>query len=179
MMDPLQPFFRCALILSFLLGAATGAAAAAPRSASVPKQSEQAYIKPLNPRLEQRFGSSIALSGDTLVVGTDYDDSPAQPGGPALPFSGAVFVFVRQGSGWRQQAYLKAPNAEANDLFGHSVAIDGDTLVAGSRCEDSAASTVNGNMADNSLDCAGAAYVYQRQGEQWRLQAYLKPSNPG
>jgi endonuclease/exonuclease/phosphatase family metal-dependent hydrolase len=45
--------------------------------------------------------------------------------------AGAVYVFVRSGTTWSQQAYLKASNAEASDHFGYSVAISGETVVVG------------------------------------------------
>ncbi len=45
--------------------------------------------------------------------------------------AGAVYVFVRNGSDWTQQAYLKASNAGEEDWFGYAVAIDGDTLAVG------------------------------------------------
>src|SRR5262245_33624317 len=77
-----------------------------------------------------------------------------------------------------QQAYLKASNTEAGDWFGHFQAMWGDTLVVGTQYEDSNASGVNGNQDDNSLDAAGAAYVFVRSGTNWAQQAYLKASNP-
>ena len=45
--------------------------------------------------------------------------------------AGAAYVFVRNGSTWSQQAYLKASNTDENDNFGRSVAISGDTIVVG------------------------------------------------
>ena len=93
--------------------------------------------------------------------------------------AGAVYVFVRQGSTWTQQAYLKASNAGANDLFGGSVALSGDTLAVGAYGEASAATAVNGNQADNTTVSAGAVYVFVRQGSTWTQQAYLKASNAG
>src|SRR5262249_57113845 len=59
-----------------------------------------------------------------------------------------------------QQAYLKASNTDANDQFGYSVAISGDTVVVGAHFEASATAGVNGNQADNSAAIAGAAYVF-------------------
>ena len=73
--------------------------------------------------------------------------------------AGAVYVFVRSGSTWTQQAYLKASNTDANDFFGYSVALSGDTLAVGAYREDSAATVVNGDEADNSASEAGAVYV--------------------
>src|SRR5262249_23134247 len=87
--------------------------------------------------------------------------------------AGAAYVFVRSGTSWSQQAYLKASNAEAADVFGQSVAISGDTVVVGARLEDS-----NGtDETDNSASQAGAAYVFVRSGTSWSQQAYLKASN--
>ncbi len=78
-----------------------------------------------------------------------------------------------------QQAYLKASNTGANDQFGHSVAVSGDTVVVGAYLEDSSATGVNGNQADNSAFAAGAAYVFDRSGGVWSQQAFLKASNTG
>ena len=62
-----------------------------------------------------------------------------------------------------QQAYLKASNTGANDYFGSSVSISGDTLVVGARNEASNATGVNGNQGDNSVLDAGAANVVHSQ----------------
>ncbi len=75
-------------------------------------------------------------------------------------FAGAAYVFVRSGGVWAQQAYLKASNTNAGDLFGTSVAISGDTVVVGAYSEASNATGVNGNQGDNSALTAGAAYVF-------------------
>ncbi len=66
-----------------------------------------------------------------------------------------------------QQAYLKASNTAANDYFGLSVAVSGDTVVVGAYWEDSGATGVNGNQADNSALDSGAAYVFVRSGTIW------------
>ncbi len=91
--------------------------------------------------------------------------------------SGSVFVFVRSGTTWVQQAYLKASNAGPNDNFASSVAISGDTVVVGAPNEDSNAVGVNGNGADNSATNSGAVYVFVRNETTWTQQAYLKASN--
>ncbi|MBA3471168.1 MAG: FG-GAP repeat protein, partial [Herpetosiphonaceae bacterium] len=80
---------------------------------------------------------------------------------------------------WTQQAYLKASNPETIDLFGSSVAVDGNTIVIGADREDSGATGVNGNQADNSADDSGAAYGFTRSGATWTPQAYLKATNAG
>ena len=91
-------------------------------------------------------------------------------------------MFVRSGTTWSQQAYLKASNTRASAYFGYSVAVSGDTVVVGAVLEASSATGVNGNQADNSADQAGAAYVFVRSGTSgtsWTQQAYLKASNTG
>jgi hypothetical protein len=93
--------------------------------------------------------------------------------------SGAAYVFVREGTNWIQQAYLKASNTGAGDNFGSSVAISGDTLVVGAELEGSKATGVNGNQSDNSATEAGAAYVFVRNWTNWSQQVYLKASNTG
>src|SRR5690606_29875211 len=93
--------------------------------------------------------------------------------------SGAAYAFVRNGTEWTQQAYLKASNTGANDYFGYSVSISGDTIVVGAIYEDSNATGVNGNQNNNGASGSGAAYVFVRDGTTWTQQAYLKASNTG
>ena len=137
---------------------------------------QQAYLKASNAEAGDQFSDSVAISGDTLVVGAIFEDSSAAGGETdnSAPFAGAVYVFARAGGVWSQQAYLKASNAEGDDIFGRNVAISGDTLVVGANGEDSSAA---GGEADNTVPGAGAAYVFVRAGGVWTQQAYLKASN--
>ena len=143
---------------------------------------QQAYAKASNTAANDQFGYSVAISGDTVVVGAWLEDSSAtgvdgNQADNSATNSGAAYVFVRDGTTWTQQAYLKASNTAANDQFGWSVAIFGDTIVVGANLEDSNATGVGGNEADNSASAAGAAYVFVRSGTTWSQQAYLKASN--
>jgi drug/metabolite transporter superfamily protein YnfA len=144
--------------------------------------SQQAYLKASNPDVQDYFGQSVAIAGDTIVVGAPWEDSNAtgvdgNQADNSVPNSGAAYVFTRTGTTWSQQAYLKASNTDTFDHFGHSVAIAGETIVVGAYQEDSNATGVNGNQADNSAGVAGAAYVFTRTGTTWSQQAYLKASN--
>lgn len=144
--------------------------------------SQQAYLKASNTGAFDDFGISVAISGDTIVVGAIGEDSDAtsvngDQSNDNAPQSGAAYVFVRNAGVWTQQAYLKASNAEADDRFGESVDVDGDTIVVGATWEDSAATGINGDQSDNSADRAGAAYVFVRSAGVWSQQAYLKASN--
>lgn len=146
--------------------------------------SQQAYLKASNTEGDDYFGHSVAISGDTIVVGAYLEDSSATSvdGNQTLNNagnSGAAYVFVRNGTTWTQQAYLKASNTGANDQFGCSVGISGDTIVVGALREDSAATGTNGDGSDNSATDSGAAYVFVRMGTTWVPQAYLKASNTG
>jgi hypothetical protein len=140
------------------------------------------YLKASNTNAEDLFGLSVALSGDTLVVGAPYEASSAtgvngDQTDNSAQVSGAAYVFTRTAGGWAQQAYLKASNSGAGGLFGYSVALAGDTLAVGAPFEASNATGVNGNQADNSAPHAGAVYVFTRTGNVWTQQAYLKASN--
>ncbi|MFH1231047.1 MAG: FG-GAP repeat protein, partial [Planctomycetota bacterium] len=143
--------------------------------------SQQAYIKASNTEVSDEFGNSIDISGDTIVVGTQYEDSNAigingnQADNSAID-SGAVYVFTRSGTTWSQQAYIKASNTETNDVFGTGVAISGNILVVGAVYEDSNAIGINGNQADNSAADSGAVYFFTRSGTNWSQQAYIKTS---
>jgi hypothetical protein len=150
--------------------------------------SQQAYLKAPNPETLDFFGTSVAINGDTVVVGANAEDSnqttitngSSASADNSATNAGAAYVFVRSGNSWSQQAYLKAANAEAGDIFGSSVAINGDTIVVGAFNEDSNQTTItNGSSAsaDNSASNAGAAYVFVRSGNSWSQQAYLKAPN--
>jgi hypothetical protein len=128
--------------------------------------SQDAYLKASNTGTSDNFGWSVAISGDTAVVGAPYEDSYArgvngdQNDNSAFN-SGAVYIFTRDGTTWSQQAYLKASNAGDSDYFGFSLALAGDTVIAGAPYEDSNASGVNGDQNDNSVASSGAVYVFK------------------
>jgi acyl-[acyl carrier protein]--UDP-N-acetylglucosamine O-acyltransferase len=146
--------------------------------------SQQAYLKASNTDAGDFFGSSVALSGNTLAVGVHQEASAAtgvngDQSSNAAENSGAVYVFTRSGGAWSQQAYLKASNTDTTDLFGYSVALSGDTLAVGANAEDSDATGVNGDQSSNAAGNSGAVYVFTRSGGAWSQQAYLKASNTG
>jgi hypothetical protein len=128
---------------------------------------QQAYLKASDTAVGAEFGSSLGLSGDSLIVGAPL----------AVSGAGAAYVFTRNGTAWSQQARLQASNSAASSWFGQSVAISGDTAVAGAPGEASNATGVNGNQANTSAAGAGAAYAFTRSAGTWTQQAYLKASN--
>jgi hypothetical protein len=157
---------------------------------------QQAYVKASNTGAGDNFGNSVALSGDgnTLAVGARSEGSirtgviagivDEATAGNAAPDSGAVYVYTRSAGAWSQQAYVKASNTEAGDLFGNSVALsgNGNTLAVGAVFESSdrmgvTAGIVDEAMAGNDASAAGAVYVYTRNGGAWAQQAYVKASN--
>ena len=144
------------------------------------------YVKASNTDAGDLFGFSVALSADgsILAVGATSEDSGAtgiggyQGDNGALE-AGAVYVFTRSGTTWSQQAYVKASNIMAGDLFGSSVALsaDGLTLAVGARHENGGATGIDGNQANRFCGGAGAVYVFTRSGPGWSQQAYIKASN--
>ncbi|MEO5914551.1 MAG: choice-of-anchor D domain-containing protein [Luteolibacter sp.] len=104
-----------------------------------------------------KLGFSVALSGDTALLGAPEDET-----GAGL-FAGSAYVFVRNGTTWLQQAKLTASNAAAFDNFGHAVAISGNTALVGAYFRDTPAGANAGN-----------AYVFVRNGTTWSQQAELK-----
>jgi hypothetical protein len=150
------------------------------------KWSQQAYLKASNAGAGDAFGGNVTLSADgsVLAVSAIYEDSTATgiDGDQAdniTEDAGAVYVFTRSGAVWNQQAYIKASNTNAGDFFGCSIALsaDGSTLAVGAYNEDSAATGIGGNQADNSAALAGAAYVFTHTNMTWSQQAYIKASN--
>jgi hypothetical protein len=134
------------------------------------------------------FGKYIALSADgqTLAVGAPHETSNAtgingNQADNSFIEAGAVYVFARAGDSWRQQAYVKASNTDAQDGFGISVALsaDGSTLVVGAPWEASSATGINGDQTDNSVDLTGAVYAFVRVNNSWSQEAYIKASSTG
>ncbi len=145
---------------------------------------QQAKLKASNAGTSDFFGTSVALSGNTIIVGAAEEDSSAtsvngNQSSNSASESGAAYVFVRDGTNWTQQAYLKAFNTDAYDFFGTSVSVASNSVVVGAVEESSNATGVNGNQDDNSASRSGAAYVFVRSGTNWSQQAYLKASNTG
>jgi trimeric autotransporter adhesin len=146
---------------------------------------QQAYIKASNTDAHDSFGVSLALSADgsTLAVGATGESSSATGvnGNQAnndAPRAGAVYVYVRLGSVWSQEAYIKASNTDEEDNFGNAVSLSGNgfTLAVGAPREGSGSGH---DPLDNSAPNAGAVYVYRRISSVWTQVAYLKASNPG
>ena len=127
----------------------TGAAYAFVRSGT--RWSQQAELKASDGAPSDQFGTSVAISGSTAVVGAYRKDSGA----------GAAYIFVRSGTTWTQQAELTASDRAAGDGFGSSVAISGSSVVVG---------------ATYHLH-AGAAYVFVRSGTTWTQQVELTASD--
>lgn len=101
--------------------------------------------------VNDQFGVSVALSGDTALVGAWVDDVD-------FVDQGSAYVFTRSGGDWSQQAKLTANDGAANDYFGFAVALSGDTALVSAIADDAS---------------RGSAYVYTRTGTAWSLQAKL------
>ncbi|EQC45899.1 FG-GAP repeat protein, partial [Bacteriovorax sp. BSW11_IV] len=149
---------------------------------------QEAYIKATAPDAGDEFGTSIAINGDTLIVGATLDDSSTNViiNGPigstdnVANNRGSVYIFTRTGTTWAQEAYLQSVNADDNDSFGFDIDIHQDTIVVGVPGEDSSTSGItNGPSAsiNNSFTGSGAVYVYKRTGVNWIQEAYIKPIN--
>jgi len=100
--------------------------------------------------VEDYFGSSVSIDGNTVVVGANGDDDNESS-------SGSAYVFTRTtagdlASGWTQVAKLTAGDGAVNDYFGVSASIDGDTVVIGAHGDDD----------DVKGDDSGSAYVFAR-----------------
>jgi uncharacterized repeat protein (TIGR01451 family) len=122
--------------------------------------SEQAHLLASDGAEGDLFGSSVALAGETALVGAQFDDTAAAEN------AGSAYVFVRSGSSWSEQAHLLASDGDAGDLFGVSVALAGETALVGAYLDDTAAGAG-----------AGSSYVFVRSGRSWSEQAHLLASD--
>ncbi|MFC2031990.1 PKD domain-containing protein [Chloroflexota bacterium] len=119
---------------------------------------EQAKLTASDGAADDFFGYSVSISGDTALVGAYLDDDNGSN-------SGSTYVYVRSGTTWTQQAKLTASDGAADDSFGYSVSISGDTALVGACYDD-----------DNGSN-SGSACVYVRSGTTWTQQAKLTASD--
>ena len=102
------------------------------------------------------FGISVAIDGDTVLVGADLHDEKAEN-------AGAVYVYVLDNNQWKQEAKLMASDGDNTDIFGVRVAISGDTALISARRDD-----IEGVGID-----AGSAYIFERNGQTWTEKVKL------
>jgi hypothetical protein len=122
---------------------------------------EQQKLTASDGAADDESGFSVAISGDTVVVGAPLDDIGANSD------QGSVYVFVRSGTSWTEQQKLTAGDGAESDFFGYSVAISGETIVVGALFDDGAP----GNESQ------GSAYVFLRSGTSWTEQQKLTASD--
>ena len=113
--------------------------------------SEEGKLAASDAESEDLFGTSVAVAGDIAVVGAPSDD---HAGGAD---AGSVYVYEWDGDAWGGEQKLIAPDAEANDQFGSSVAIEADVILVGAKNE--------GNTGGS--DGSGAVYVFRDTGTSW------------
>jgi len=119
---------------------------------------EQAKLMAVDGVAGDRFGVSVAIDEDTIVVGSDS--------GHNGDGTGSTYVYIPSGTSWSQQAKLKASDGVAGDWFGWSLTIGGDTIVVGSINAD------NDNGAPS-----GSAYVFMRTETAWSQQMKFAASD--
>ena len=106
------------------------------------------------------FGQSIALTENHLVIGAPRNDVLGID-------SGAAYIYKRENETWRYQAKIMASDGAVGDLFGISVAIDGNTILVGA------------DLHDEKAKDAGAVYVYVLDDNNWKQEAKLMASDGG
>jgi hypothetical protein len=112
---------------------------------------QTAKIKPSDGYIYHRFGNSVSISGDNIVVGSIYDDDNGSN-------SGSVYVYTKPLSGWAnmtQSAKIKPSDGATDDNFGNSLSISGDNIIIGAMNDD-----------DNGLS-SGSAYVFVKPISGW------------
>lgn len=120
---------------------------------------ERAILTSDLPLEKGRFGCSVGVSGDTVVVGENFADADG------VNAAGKAHVFTRSGATWTRQAVLTASTKFEAALFGTSLAIDGETIVVGA---------FQAHRNDYEAD-DGLVYVFTRTGSSWAEQATLGP----
>jgi hypothetical protein len=106
------------------------------------------------------FGQSIALTENFLVIGAPRSDALGND-------AGAAYIYNRENGSWRYQTKITARDGAAGDLFGISVAADGNTILVGA------------DLHDEKAENAGAVYVYVLEKNKWKQEAKLMASDGG
>lgn len=104
-----------------------------------------------------QVGAAVAISGTTVLVGAPHEDANG------LVNAGSAYVFEHLGGVWMETGKWMPTDSQPSDLFGTSVAIDGDVAVVGAEDED-----------QGGFD-AGAAYIFERIAGTWTETAKLVP----
>ena len=121
---------------------------------------EQAKLLPDDGAAQEFFGRSVAISGETVVIGAPRDDDLGT-------HSGSAYVFRFHDSRWAQEKKLLPPVHSSFDSFGCAVAIDGDAVVIGAM----------GDGDDAHFTDIGSAYIFRFNGQAWFQQAHLWASD--
>jgi len=129
-------------------GSASGSAYIFIRSGT--SWTEQAKLNARDGAVDDRFGTSVAISGESVVIGTGNLSN------------GRAYIFIRSGVEWPEEARLVASDGPVQNFFGSSVAISGETAVIGADWDDN----VNGIAS-------GSVYIFTRSGSIWTEQAKL------
>jgi hypothetical protein len=119
---------------------------------------QQAHLFASNGDVEDLFGTSVSIDGDYAVVGAPYKSVNGASS------RGAVYVFVRNGDIWTEQAILLSSDGSMSDHFGHKVAIEGEYLIASAPYNDV------GGQNDR-----GTVYVFKRTGQSWAQTWAINP----
>ena len=119
---------------------------------------EQDKLTPSDGAPGDRFGWSVAISGDTIVVSALWDDVGINPD------QGSAYVFTRTGAIWTEQAKLTASDGVRLAQFGFSVGVSGDDVIVGA---------ARSFLEDAGVAAPGSAYVFSRTGGTWTEQVKL------
>jgi len=147
---------------------------------------QTAYLKASNAEAGDSLGYAIAISQDgNTIAGGAGDEDCLTPGinPPGCDndvktdlSTGAVYVFVRDGATWKQQAFIKSSHPNKEDWFGSRLNLsgDGNRLAVGAQLENGGSSGINGKQDDLTAEDSGALYLFTRSGTTWTQTAYIK-----
>lgn len=119
-----------------------------------------------------RFGQSVVMDEDTIIISAPFEDSDAQglngnQDNDNAESAGAVYIYQKVADEWTLQTFLKSSNNREFDYFGYKLALEGDLLVV----------TSIGDESNNTADNSGAVYTFSKSAG-WNEAAIIKPNNP-
>jgi alpha-tubulin suppressor-like RCC1 family protein len=132
-----------------------GAAYIFKRDTGAETWTQQAKLTASDAASNDNFGIALSINSDYAIIGSPYDDDTADN-------SGSVYIFIRSGTDWTQQAKLTASDPASNDEFGLSVDMSGDYTIIG---------------ANSGTQRPGSAYIFKRSGTSWTEQDKIQASD--
>lgn len=117
-------------------------------------------------KANDRFGNSVSISDETIIVGAFHEDEDENEGAN-MQNAGSAYIYTRAGGTWGFFQKIVASDRDTNDYFGYSVAVWDDKMIVGAYHRDIP-----------TLSEYGGAYAFAYNGVEWEQTRILEGIDP-